>query len=38
MSPSADDGALIITFPRVWTAEQRLAFRSARAMSFHVGE
>src|SRR5678816_3431273 len=30
MSPSADDGALIITFPRVWTAEQRLEFTSAR--------
>ncbi len=26
MSPTADDGALIITFPRAWTADQRLEF------------
>jgi hypothetical protein len=44
MSPTADDGALIITFPRMWTAEQRLAFMAdvARAMPrerwAHVGE
>jgi hypothetical protein len=44
MSPAADDGALIITFPRAWTAEQRLAFMAdvARAVPrerwAHVGE
>jgi hypothetical protein len=44
MSPTADDGALIITFPRAWTAEQRLAFMEdvARAVPrerwAHVGE
>jgi hypothetical protein len=44
MSPTADDGALIITFPRVWTAEQRLEFMAdvARAVPrerwAHVGE
>jgi hypothetical protein len=43
MSPDADDGALIITFPRAWTAEQRLAFMEdvARALPrerwAHVG-
>jgi hypothetical protein len=26
MRPAADDGALIITFPRGWTAAERLAF------------
>jgi hypothetical protein len=26
MSPAENDGALIITFPRAWTAAQRLAF------------
>jgi hypothetical protein len=44
MSPTADDGALIITFPRAWTAEQRLAFMEdvARALPrerwAHLGE
>jgi hypothetical protein len=44
MSPAADDGALIITFPRAWTAAQRLAFMEdvARAIPrerwAHVGE
>ena len=44
MSPPADDGALIITFPRAWTADQRLAFMAdvARALPrerwAHVGE
>jgi len=34
MSPAADDGALIITFPRAWTAAQRLALMEdvARAL------
>jgi len=44
MSPAADDGALIITFARAWTAAQRLAFMEdvARALSrerwAHLGE
>ena len=44
MSPTADDGALIITFPRVWTAAQRLAFMAdvagavPRERWAHVGE
>ena len=44
MSPAADHGGLIITFPRVWTAAQRLAFMAdvARALPCerwaHVGE
>lgn len=44
MSPTADDGALIITFPRAWTAAQRLEFMAdgARALPrerwAHVGE
>jgi hypothetical protein len=44
MSPAADDGALIITFPRAWTPAQRLAFMEdvARALPrerwAHVGE
>ena len=44
MSPTADDGAVIITFPRAWTAAQRLAFMEdvARAVPrerwAHVGE
>jgi hypothetical protein len=44
MSPSADNGGLIITFPRAWTAEQRLEFMEdvARALPrerwAHVGE
>jgi hypothetical protein len=44
MSPPADDGALIITFPHAWTAAQRLGFMAdvARALprerSAHVGE
>ena len=44
MSPAANDGALIITFPRAWIAEQRLAFMEdvARAVPRerwgHVGE
>ena len=44
MSPTTDDGALIITFPRTWTADQRLAFMAdvARAVLrerwAHVGE
>ena len=44
MSPTADAGGLIITFPRVWTAAQRLAFMAdvARALPrerwAHVGE
>jgi hypothetical protein len=44
MSQAADDGALIITFPRAWTAAQRLAFMEdvARALPrerwAHVGE
>jgi hypothetical protein len=41
MSPTADDGALIITFPRVWISAQRLAFMAdvARALErwAHVG-
>jgi hypothetical protein len=43
MSPTADVGALIITFPRAWTAAQRLAFMAdvARALPreqwAHVG-
>ena len=34
MSPAATAGALIITFPRAWTAAQRLAFMAdvARAL------
>jgi hypothetical protein len=41
---TADDGALIITFPRAWTAAQRLEFMAdvARALPrerwAHVGE
>ena len=44
MSPAADDGGLIITFPRAWPAAQRLAFMAdvARAVPrerwAHVGE
>jgi hypothetical protein len=44
MSPAADDGALIITLSRAWTAAQRLAFMDdvARALPrerwAHVGE
>jgi hypothetical protein len=44
MSPSADNGGLIITFPRAWTTAQRLAFMAdvARALPLerwaHVGE
>ena len=44
MSPAADAGALSITFPRAWTAAQRLAFMAdvARALPrerwAHVGE
>ena len=44
MSPTADDGALIITFPRVWTAARRLAFMAdvtravPRERWAHVGE
>jgi hypothetical protein len=44
MSPTADDGGLIIIFPRAWTAAQRLAFMAdvARALPRerwpHVGE
>jgi hypothetical protein len=44
MSLPADDGARIITFPRTWTADQRLAFMEdvARAVPrerwAHVGE
>jgi hypothetical protein len=44
VSPAADDGGLIITFPRAWTAAQRLAFMAdvARAVPrerwAHVGE
>jgi hypothetical protein len=44
MSPAADEGGLIITFPRVWTAAQRLEFMAdvARALPrercAHVGE
>jgi hypothetical protein len=44
MSPPADAGALIITFPRAWTPAQRLAFMAdvARAVPrerwAHVGE
>ena len=44
MRSAAADGALIITFPRAWTAEQRLAFMEdvARALPrerwAHVGE
>ena len=34
MSPTADDDALIITFPRAWTADQRLAFERWA----HLGE
>src|SRR4030095_16306281 len=43
MSPRADDGVLIITFPRRWTAAQRLSFMAdvARALPrehwAHVG-
>jgi hypothetical protein len=43
MSPTADDGALIITFPRAWISAQRLAFMAdvARALPrerwAHVG-
>jgi hypothetical protein len=43
MSSPAADGALIITFPRAWTAAQRLAFMAdvARALPCerwaHVG-
>ena len=43
MRPAADDGALIITFPRAWTTAQRLAFMAdvARALPrerwAHVG-
>jgi hypothetical protein len=44
MTPPRSDGALIITFPRVWTAAQRLAFMAdvARALPrerwAHMGE
>ena len=44
MRPPADDGTLIITFPRAWTAAERLAFMEdvARALPrerwAHVGE
>lgn len=44
MTPGRDDGALIITFPRAWTAAQRLASMAdvARALPgerwAHVGE
>jgi hypothetical protein len=44
ISPPAGDGALIITFPRVWSADQRLEFIAdvARAVPrerwAHVGE
>jgi hypothetical protein len=44
MNPPAADGALIITFPRAWTAAQRLEFMAdvARALPrerwAHVGE
>ena len=44
MSPTADDRALIITFPRAWTAAQRLAFMADVARGLprerwaHVGE
>jgi len=48
MSPppatTADDGGLIITFPRAWTAQQRLAFMADAARALprerwaHVGE
>lgn len=44
MKPRRDDGALIITFPRAWTADQRLAFMAdvVRALPrerwAHVGE
>ena len=44
MSTAADDGALIITFPRAWTAAQRLEFMAdvARAVPrerwAHTGE
>jgi hypothetical protein len=44
MSPAADVGALIITFPRAWTAAQRLAFMEDVARGVprerwaHVGE
>jgi hypothetical protein len=44
MSTTSDDGALIITFPRAWTAAQRLEFMAdvARALRrerwAHVGE
>jgi hypothetical protein len=43
MSPPRDDGALIITFPRAWTAAKRLEFMAdvARALPrerwAHVG-
>ena len=44
MSPTADDGALIITFPRAWTADQSLEFMADVALALprerwaHVGE
>ena len=44
MSTTPDDGGLIITFPRAWTAEQRLEFMAdvarglARERWAHVGE
>jgi hypothetical protein len=44
MSPPAEDGALITTFPRAWTADQRLAFMADVARAgprerwAHVGE
>jgi hypothetical protein len=44
MSPTADAGALIITFPRAWTADQRLEFMADVASALprerraHLGE
>jgi len=44
MSPAADEGGLIITFPRAWTAAQRLTFMEdvarglPRDRGAHVGE
>ena len=43
-APTADDGTLIITFPRAWTGEHRLAFMADVARGLprkrwaHVGE
>jgi hypothetical protein len=39
MSPAVADGALIVTFPRAWTAAQRLAFMAdvARACPVSAG-